>query len=114
MRIDEFPTHELNGVCYRYGHALPYGATAAEGGINFSINSSTATGCTLVLFHRGEKKPFIKIPFPDDFKIGDNYAMFVKDLNIEDIEYGYCFDGPYDPEKGLLFDKNRILLDPYA
>ena len=33
---------------------------------------------------------------------------------MDDFEYAYRFEGPYDPEKGLLFDKKHILLDPYA
>ena len=40
--------------------------------------------------------------------------MIVFDLNIEEFEYAYRVDGPYDKEKGLIFDKNRILLDMYA
>ena len=40
--------------------------------------------------------------------------MIVFNLNIEDFEYAYRIDGPYRPEKGLLFDRKNILLDPYA
>jgi glycogen operon protein len=40
--------------------------------------------------------------------------MIVFKLNIEEFEYAYRVDGPYEPEKGLIFDKNRYLLDPYA
>ena len=40
--------------------------------------------------------------------------MIVYGLNIEDFEYAYRVDGPYNPEKGLLFDKTKVLLDPYA
>ena len=25
-----------------------------------------------------------------------------------------AIDGPYQPQKGLLFDRNKVLLDPYA
>lgn len=35
-------------------------------------------------------------------------------LDIKDFEYAYRLDGPYDKEKGLLFDKKNILLDIYA
>ena len=35
-------------------------------------------------------------------------------LDIEDLEYGYRIDGPYEPEKGHIFDKTKVLLDPYA
>ena len=40
--------------------------------------------------------------------------MIVFDLDIEEFEYAYRLDGPYDEKKGLRFDKNKILLDPYA
>ena len=40
--------------------------------------------------------------------------MIVYDLKSEDFEYAYRVDGPYDEQKGLLFDKTKILLDPYA
>ena len=29
-----------------------------------------------------------------------------------DYEYGYRFEGPYDAKAGLLFDAEKILLDP--
>ena len=40
--------------------------------------------------------------------------MIVFGLKIEEFEYAYRMDGPYEPEKGLIFDKSHILLDPYA
>jgi len=40
--------------------------------------------------------------------------MIVFGLNIFELEYAYRLDGPYDPDKGLLFDKRNLLLDPYA
>lgn len=87
MRIDEFATHELNGIHYRVGRPLPFGATLIDDGtVNFSVSSANAKSCTLVLFHRGENEPFIEIPFPGDFNIGDNYSMMVFDLNIEELE----------------------------
>ena len=111
MRIDEFPTHELNGIHYRIGHPLPFGATiVSEGVINFSVNSASAKSCSLVLYRLGEKDPYAVIPFPEHFHLGDNYSMMVFGLNPEDTEYGYRFDGEYVPERGLFFDKNRTLL----
>ena len=40
--------------------------------------------------------------------------MIVFDLDICDFEYAYRVDGPCIPEKGLIFDKTKPLLDPYA
>ena len=35
-------------------------------------------------------------------------------LDIFDFEYAYRVDGPYEPKKGLIFDRSKPLLDPYA
>lgn len=113
-RIDEFPTNRIGDLQYRIGRVFPFGATIVDGGVNFSIFSKEARSCTLHLFHHGEKKPFVKIPFPDEFRVGNVYSMMVFGINTETTEYGYSFDGEYDPEKGLLYDKTKILLDPYA
>ncbi len=81
MRIDEFPTNELDGIQYRCGHVLPFGASVIGNGvIHFSVFSKDATGCTLLLFHAGEKEPFIRIPFPEEFRIGNVYSMIVYGL----------------------------------
>ena len=40
--------------------------------------------------------------------------MIVFGLDICDFEYAYRVDGPYAPENGLIFDKTKPLLDPYA
>ena len=115
FRLDSFPTHELCGIKYRCGHVQPFGATLmSDGTINFSVFSKEASSCELLLYHRGEKEPFLVIPFPEDFRIGNVFSMMVFDLNYEELEYGYRMDGPYDPGSGLRFDRTRILLDPYA
>ena len=112
--IDSFPTHKIKNLEYRAGRVFPFGASLIDGGVNFSIFSKEATACTLLLFHHGMNEPFVEIPFPEEFRIGNVYSMMVFGINIETTEYGYRFDGPYCPEKGLLYDKTKILLDPYA
>ena len=93
---------------------MPFGATIVPNGVNFSVFSSAATGCTLVLFQKGESKPVVEIPFPEEFRIGSVYCMIVFDLDEERLEYGYRIDGPWEPEHGHRFDRTKILLDPYA
>ncbi len=113
--IDTFPTNKIKNLSYRVGRVFPFGATILnDDAINFSVFSKEATGCTLVLYHHGQQEPFVEIPFPEEFRIGHVYTMMVFGINPETTEYGYRFDGPYCPEKGLLFDKSRVLLDPYA
>lgn len=113
-RIDYYPTHELNGIKYRCGRVLPFGATMVPNGINFSIFSCAATSCTLVLYKKNAEKPYAEIPFPQDFMIGSVFSMIVFDIDFENLEYGYRMDGPFDPVGGLRFDKTKILSDPYA
>ena len=98
----------------RYGHPLPFGASLVPGGVNFSVFSSHATGCTLVLFEKGAQRPFAEIPFPPEFRMGDVFAMMVFDLDPDSIEYGYRMDGPFNPHAGHRFDRRHILLDPFA
>ena len=112
--IDQSPTSRIGDLEYGPGHVFPFGATLMFDGVNFSVFSKEATSCTLVLYHHGQKTPFQEIPFPDAFRIGNVYSMMVYGLNIETTEYGYRFDGPNDPKKGLRFDKSRVLLDPFA
>ena len=113
-RIDFYPTHESEGVRFRRGRPLPFGATIVPNGVNFSVFSSSADSCTLVLFNKREPKPFVEIEFPREFRIGDVYSMIVFDLDYETLEYGYRFSGPWDPATGQRFDKSKILCDPYA
>ncbi|MBT3383679.1 MAG: glycogen debranching protein GlgX [Prolixibacteraceae bacterium] len=113
-RIDYYPTHEHQGIKYRRGHVLPFGATMVPNGVNFSIYSSAAYSCILVLFVKGANEPYAEIAFPEEFRIGNTYSMIVFDLDFELLEYGYRMDGPFDPESGHRFDKSKILSDPYA
>ena len=81
------------------------GAMCLSEGINFTIHTHHGTYCELLLFHHNEQEPYAVLPFPDAYKIGDVYSMIVFGLNIEEFEYAYRIDGPYKPEKGLLYNK---------
>jgi glycogen operon protein len=93
---------------------MPFGATIVSGGVNFSVFSKGAVSCSLLLYHRHEEKPFVEIPFREEFRIGNVFSMIVYDLDYEDIEYAYRFDGPNDFRQGYWFDKTKALVDPYA
>jgi isoamylase len=113
-RVDVYPTHQHAGYRLRPGRVFPFGATFVPGGVNFSVYSSHATSCTLVLFEQGRNEPLAEIPFPEGFRVGHVFAMTVFDLDYERVEYGYRMDGPFDPANGHRFDPTKILLDPYA
>ena len=91
-----------------------YGACVASNGVSFTINSHGATRCTLLLFKPQAPKPYARIPFPDSYRIGDTYSMLVFDIKPDEFEYAFSFDGPYEPAKGLLFNEENVLLDPYS
>ena len=108
------PLDNIAGFDVRPGFYDTNGATAIPGGVNFTVHSRGATGIELLLFHREQDEPFAVLPFPEHYRIGNVYSMIVFKLNIEEFEYAYRVDGPYQPEKGLIFDPSRYLLDPYA
>ena len=108
------PLDTICGFQVRPGFFLDFGATVIPGGVNFTIQSHKATSCELLLFHREAEEPFAVLPFPDNYRIGFCYSMIVFVLDIEEFEYAYRLDGPYDEKKGLRFDRTKILLDPYA
>ena len=108
------PMDRIGDFDVRPGFYEINGATAIPGGVNFTVHSHNASSIELLLFHRGETEPFAVLPFPRGYRIGNVYSMIVFRLNIEEFEYAYRVDGPYEPEKGLIFDRTRYLLDPYA
>lgn len=108
------PLDRVNGFDIRPGLYEINGATSFGSCVNFTIHSQNAVSCELLLFHRGEKEPYGTIPFPENYRIGRVYSMIVFGLDIYDFEYAYRMDGPNVPEKGLIYDKTKVLLDPYA
>ena len=130
MKPPRAETPAVSGVLPRAIHLVPLdliagfevrpgfydinGATAIPGGVNFTVHSHGAASVELLLFHREQDEPFAVLPFPEHYRIGNVYSMIVFKLNIQEFEYAYRVDGPYEPERGLIYDKTRYLLDPYA
>ncbi len=108
------PLDVVEGFKIRPGFFRMYGACVASNGVSFTINSHGATRCTLLLFKPQASKPYARIPFPDSYRIGDTYSMLVFDIKPDEFEYAFSFDGPYEPAKGLLFNGENVLLDPYS
>ena len=111
---DIHPTNEYGEYKLRPGKPFPFGATFVPGGVNFSVFSSHATACTLVLFEKGQRSRSPRSRSPTEFRVGNVFAMMVFDLDFDNIEYGYRMDGPFDPQRGHRFDATKMLLDPYA
>ncbi|MBR4026523.1 MAG: glycogen debranching enzyme, partial [Lachnospiraceae bacterium] len=108
------PLDEVNGYSIRPGFYRMNGAFQTANGVSFTINSHNATKCILLLFKPQAAEPFVEIPIPEEYKMGDTYSVLVFGLKIQDFEYAYRFEGPNQPEKGLIFNPDNIILDPYA
>jgi len=114
MTASKVSERTVAGYRVSCGHMVPFGASQARTGVNFSVFSANGTGCTLVLFKHDQTKPIAEIPFPKDFRLGHVWAMIVHDLEAGDLEYGFRMEGPWNPAAGHYFDSSKILLDPYA
>ena len=108
------PLDEIDGFMVRPGFYNSEGAVPTARGVSFTIHSVGATGCTLLLFRPQEKEPYARLKYPEAYHIGNTFAMLVFGLKIDEFEYAFQLDGPYDESRGLLFDKNNVLLDPFA
>ncbi len=114
MRIDHYPTEEISGWKVRPGRVIPYGPTQVPGGVNFSVFSSVATACSLMLFDKDSGEVEAEIPIPASFRIGDVWAITVFDLDPERFTYGFRVEGPNNPAEGHRCAPDAILLDPRA
>ncbi len=114
MLRDLKPTDIICGYNVRPGHYDMEGATPLRHGVNFTISTAYGTSCTLLLFTPGARTPYVRLPFPESYRVGNTYSMIVYGLEYDKFEYAYSIDGPNDPRKGLIFDKSKYILDPYA
>ncbi|CAL9041623.1 isoamylase 1, chloroplastic-like isoform X1 [Musa acuminata AAA Group] len=99
------------------GSPAPLGATACDGGVNFAIYSSGATAAALCLFTLSDltanrvTEEVVLDPLIN--RTGNVWHVFLQG-ELDDMVYGYKFDGKLSPQEGHYFDYSRILLDPYA
>ena len=97
------------------GNSFPLGATVSQEGVNFSVFSKNADAVELLLFESaGDSVPFRTILLdPRKNRTYHYWHVFVPDIGPGQI-YGYCVHGPNDPERGMRFDAEKVLLDPYC
>ena len=69
------PLDIIDGFKVRPGFYNRNGAAAAPNGVSFTIHSSGATSCTLLLFRPREKEPYARLKFPEAYHIGNTYSM---------------------------------------
>src|SRR5262245_60973624 len=93
------------------GRSTPLGATVADGGVNFSLFSRTATGVELLLFDReDDARPsrVVRID-PAANRTYHYWHVFVPGVSPGQV-YGYRVEGPPEPARGLRFDPAKVLL----
>jgi glycogen operon protein len=97
------------------GSASPIGATLSPDGAAFSVYAKRATAVELVLFDDiDEDVPSAVIPLEGrSHRTGPYWHAFVPGLRAGQA-YGFRADGPWAPERGLRFDGERLLIDPYG
>jgi glycogen operon protein len=91
------------------GSAHPLGATWDGEGVNFALYSENATGVELCLFDAEGNETRVPVT---------HHTAFVWHAYLPGVRpgqrYGYRVHGPYEPARGLRFNPNVVLLDPYA
>ena len=97
------------------GKSFPIGATVSPDGVNFSLFSKNSTFVELLLFnHVDDAKPDHVIPLdPWKNRTYHYWHVFVPGLRPGQI-YAYRAQGPFEPQRGFRFDRDKILLDPYG
>ena len=97
------------------GKSFPLGATLTAGGANFSVFAKHSTGAQLLLFDKVDSALPARV-IDLDPRINRTYHywhVFVPGVAAGQV-YAYRITGPFDPERGLRFDPNKLLLDPYG
>src|SRR5438128_1555870 len=93
------------------GFPYPLGATWLGNGVNFALFSSTASSVELCLFDKVDAQETMSIALRE--QTNQVWHVFLHDVGPGQL-YGYRVDGPYEPERGLRFNKSKLLIDPYA
>ncbi|HEX2800129.1 MAG TPA: alpha-amylase family glycosyl hydrolase, partial [Thermoanaerobaculia bacterium] len=97
------------------GRSFPLGATVVDGGVNFCVFSREARAVELLLFDdAGEAAPadVVRLQAPAH-RTYHYWHVFVAGLRPGQV-YAYRAIGPFDPARGLRFDPEKVLLDPYG
>ena len=91
---------------------LKLGAWVREKGVLFSIFSRNARNVWIVLFKNidGKKPDFTFELTKEANRIGDIWYVFVEGIS-EGWYYLWKMDGPFEPDAGLIFNKEALLLD---
>jgi isoamylase len=95
--------------------SFPIGVTVYPSGVNFSVFAQGNTAVELLLFDQADDShPSRTITLDPVANHSCHYwHVFVPGIEAGQI-YGYRVDGSFAPERGLRFDPQKVLLDPYG
>ena len=92
------------------GRPYPLGAKVSSRGTNFALYSEHATSVSVCFFDDAGNQT-------DCIELKERTAFVYHGLILgmrAGQRYGYRVDGPWDPNNGMRFNKNKLLVDPYA
>ena len=97
------------------GRSSPLGASVERGGVSFSVYSRSASLVELLLFDREDAaRPSRTLALdPERHRTYHYWHVFVPGIGPGQL-YGFRAHGPFEPERGLRFDPEKLLLDPYG
>jgi glycogen operon protein len=102
----------VRGQDYQPGTPFPQGATWDGKGVNFALFSEASESVDLCFFDRADQtKEKQRIQLLERTK--GVWHIYIPGMHPGQL-YGYRVHGPYEPQKGLRFNPNKLLLDPYA
>jgi isoamylase len=97
------------------GRAWPMGAHCAHDGdgdgVNFAVFSANAQSMDLCVFDATGRSEIARLSLPGHS--GEVWHGHVRGIGAGAI-YGFRAHGPWRPDKGLRFNAEKLLLDPYA
>jgi glycogen operon protein len=105
----------MTALAVAAGTSAPLGASVCQGGVNFSVFSKHATAVELLLFDAADaKRPADVLRLdPKGNRSYHYWHAFVPGLGPGQV-YAYRAHGPLATERGLRFDGEKVLLDPYG
>ncbi|PPF73323.1 glycogen debranching enzyme GlgX [Pseudoclavibacter sp. Z016] len=87
----------------------PLGFSTVDGRSNFAVYSETADSVDVCTFDEAGAETRTRL----EHRTGHVFHGFVDELQVGS-RYGLRVDGPWDPERGLRHNVNKLLLDPHA
>jgi len=93
------------------GRPYPLGASWDGEGVNFALFSESAQKVELCLFDQFGRREIHRVLLRE--QTDQVWHCYLPEAR-PGLLYGYRVHGPYEPTKGLRFNRNKLLLDPYA